>query len=87
MVRAKFRVVSVSLFDSPKGAGNVKLAPVFASTPGVDGNACQENHIFGKYTPSGEISMSIHNPAALQPFLDALQSGRPFYVDFTPAEN
>lgn len=87
MVRAKFKVSSVSLFESPKGAGQVKLTAVFKSTPGVDGNACEENQIFGKYTPSGEINMSIHNPDALQPFLDALQSGNPFYVDFTPSEN
>lgn len=57
------------------------------TVPGVDGNACEENQIFGKYTPSGSINMSIHNPAALKPFEDAFKEKRPFYVDFTPADN
>jgi len=87
IVRAKFKVDSITLFAWPEGAGQVSLSPVFASQPGVDGNACEENHIFGKYTPSGSVVMSIHNPAALKPFQDALNEKRPLYVDFTPAEN
>ena len=87
MVRAKFKIDSITHFSYPEGAGQVSLSPVFSSAPGVNGNACEENRIFGQYTPSGSISMSIHNPEALKPFAEALKEKRPFYVDFTPAEN
>lgn len=80
-VRAKFYVRSITKFADPKGGGSVALSPVFASKEGISGNACEENHIFGQYTPSGEINMCILNPAALEQF----ELGKPYYVDFSPA--
>ena len=59
----------------------VKLSAVYASTnEGVNG--VTENHIFGKNTPSAELTMSIMNQAAA----DGFETGKSYYVDFTPAE-
>lgn len=59
----------------------VKLSPVFESG-GEDGtNKVTENHIFGKATPSGEITMGIANQAAA----DAFETGKSYYIDFVPA--
>jgi hypothetical protein len=85
MVRAKFFVRSVELYQSPAGSGNVKLSPVYKYQQGISGNACEENRQFWEATPSGEISMSITNPAGFEPFVKAFHANKPFYVDFTEA--
>lgn len=72
MVRAKFRVDSVTNFGG--GTGRVELSPV---TGGSD-----ENVSFWKYTPAGKIEMHVDNPETLVQFAP----GQEFYVDFTPAE-
>lgn len=80
-VRAKFYVTAVTHFHngSPASdqAGEVKLAPVYA---GKDGNPA--NSDWSKYTPNGEIKMTITNPKALEAFAP----GQNFHVDFSPAE-
>ena len=81
MVRAKFKVTSITQYDSPAGSRDITMRPVFKSEAGKDGNQCEENQIFGKYTPSGEIKMQIQNPTAAEQFT----LGGFFYVDFTPA--
>jgi len=86
-VRAKFYVNSVTKYQEPAGTGQVTLNAVYQSKPGVDGNACEENYIFGKYTPSGTINMGIQNPPAFKFFEDALEAKRPVYVDFSLADN
>lgn len=83
-VRCKFQVTGVELFMYPEGSGSVKMSAVYQSG-GKDGNACEENHIFGKATPSASLSMNIHNPDALQVFVDAFKRKKPFYLDFTEA--
>ena len=85
MVRAKFYVATVTLFQSPAGSGSVTLRPVYKYQQGVNGNACEENRQFWEATPSGEITMSITNPPGFEPFVDAFHAGKPFYVDFTEA--
>ncbi len=79
-VRAKFFVTSVTHFHngSPGAdqAGEVKLAPVYQ---GQDGNPA--NADWSKWTPQGEIKMTITAPSAL----DAFSPGQQFFVDFTPA--
>lgn len=81
-VRAKFYVRALEFYSSPVGTGVVKMSPVWASKQGVEGNACEENHIFGKYTPSGECWMNIQNPDALKQFV----LGKSYYLDFSEAE-
>jgi hypothetical protein len=67
MVRAKFKCWS-------NNDGVVALNAV------TDGS--EENKTFWKYTPSGQISMTISNPAAFNHFVP----GKEYYVDFTPAD-
>jgi hypothetical protein len=40
-----------------------------------------ENAVFGKWTPSGSISLSLANPAAA----DFFKPGKKYYVTFTEA--
>jgi uncharacterized protein involved in high-affinity Fe2+ transport len=87
-VRAKFYVTSkleTSVWTKDgwtEKITQVKLAPVYASGGDKYGtNAVTENHIFGKHTPSGEITMSIANQAAA----DGFETGKAYYIDFTPA--
>lgn len=81
-VRAKFWVKSVQHFH---GVGvdpcaEVKLAPCYGTYPGGDS---EENKSFAKYTPAGEIALTITNPAAIEAF----NPGGVFYIDFTPVES
>lgn len=55
----------------------VKLQPVYA--PDDDGS---ENHKFWQASPSGEITLSINNPAGAETF----ELGKEYYVDFTRAD-
>lgn len=77
-VRAKFRVTGIELYESPEGSGRVKL---------VAGNDKEgDNTDWSKWTPSGEISMTITNPTAFEVFKNALHQKQRFYVDFTTVE-
>ena len=77
MVRAKFKVHKIESFAEPRNTGTVYMAPVYGKTGG-DG---EENSIFGKYTPSGQVQMNIQNPEAFKEF----ELGGCYYVDFTKA--
>lgn len=54
-------------------AVTIRLSPV--SADGVP-----ENQRFHKYTPSGELTMYVDNPAVVA----AMPVGSTFYLDFTP---
>lgn len=73
MVRAKFYVDSVKPYNDE--ATTVLLRAVVSGS--------EENKSFWKYTPSGEIQMTISNPNALAQFV----VGQEYYVDFTIADN
>jgi hypothetical protein len=77
-VRAKFWVKEITNHhtNSPDAvSATVKLAPVYD-----DGT--KQNADWSKYTPQGEISMMITNPAAVAAF----SLGAKYFVDFTPTE-
>lgn len=73
-VKAKFKVESVTDFGPSMGK-QVRLRAV--SDDGIP-----ENQRYHKYTPSGEITLSIDNPSAADQFIP----GKAFYVDFTSAD-
>lgn len=79
-VRAKFFVKTKTYHHNgnPEAdqSAEIKLAPVF----GV--NDHDANRIWSKYTPSGEITMLITNPTAI----DQFDIGGEYYVDFTKAD-
>lgn len=83
--RAKCRITGVhstnSLHKYPDGSlpiesMHVTLQPVFG------GGNDDANKQWSKWTPSGELKLSITNPE----IYPELVNGKVFYVDFTPAE-
>lgn len=77
-VRAKFRCASIEDFG-----GNSKKVKLHAVYPTDAERAEQsENDRFNKATPSGEVWMTIDNPAASIQF----EPGRSYYLDFSEAE-
>lgn len=78
-VRAKFFVKSILALHNGNHeadqASEVKLGPVYGT------DADDPNASWSKYTPSGEISMTITNPAAV----DQFELGGEYFVDFTKA--
>lgn len=77
-VRAKFYVSEKIDCADQSGlrhpTAKIVLRPVCGDTP--------ENKQFWKWTPGGEITLHTINTDAA----DALELGKQFYVDFTPAE-
>jgi hypothetical protein len=41
-----------------------------------------EDNTYAKFSPSGELTLTIANPA----LLGVIEPGQKFYLDFTPAE-
>ncbi len=74
MVRAKFCVVDISQHVHMDGK-TIKLAPVYDET-------IPEDRRFAQATPTGELTMYVNNPAAIE----QLPLGAFFYLDFVPVE-
>ena len=72
-VRAKFTLSAIT-----HNAGGGKTYKFFP----VHDNSTPENARFTKYTPSGELTMLVDNPAVEGSFV----LGKEYYVDFSPAE-
>lgn len=73
-VRAKFRCTSVERFTAD-GDGQV----VYRFAAQYD-DSIPEDQRFTRYTPSGELRMTVDNPNV------NFQPGKQYYLDFTPAE-
>jgi hypothetical protein len=73
MVRAKFQVSEVTAFRHT-AQKRVRLEAVCA-------DEVEENRRYHRYTPHGELSITIDNP----PAADVFKPGDYFYLDFTPA--
>lgn len=71
-VRAKFYVVKRTEHAHADSQVDVLLRPVVRG---------EDNKSWAKYTPSGELTMTILNKDASDQFV----AGGEFYVDFTPA--
>lgn len=71
MLRAKFQVVRVT----KESECRVLLLSACKTTEA-------DNKDWSKYTPSGELSMTITNEAAW-PLIDAMEPGQCFYLDIT----
>lgn len=72
-VRAKF-TCNFKIINQENGQAEVGFNPVYTGS--------EENKDFWKYTPSGSIAMTITNSQAF----DRFETGREYYVDFTPAD-
>ena len=70
-IKAKFRV---NFVQTGQGAETIFAHPVYGGS--------DENKSFSLATPSGTLSLTITNPAAM----GVLKNGQEFYLDFTPIE-
>jgi len=73
-VRGKFKLAESTQVDYNPEVRKLKFNAVC-------NDGTEENAKFHKYTPSGEISMTVDNPSASEQF----EIGKSYYVDFTPA--
>lgn len=73
IVRAKFKVSSVSPQGDPVSTVRVTLAPVSTGS--------EENNQFFAATPGGQVDLQVVSPATAAAFVE----GEEYYVDFTPA--
>lgn len=68
-MRCKVRIVSI---EHTELGVRLKANPV--------SNGSEENKVFFKYTPSGQIDLSVINPD----IVDTFKAGQELYVDFSP---
>ncbi len=71
-IRAKFKVVAITQ-HTDYSAVTIKLAPRYDEK-------IPEDQRYASATPSGELSMLVDNPAAIE----ELRLGQSFYLDLTP---
>lgn len=79
-VRAKFFVAEINHrhINTPGDVcAEVVMQPVYGSHDG-DG----DNDRWSRYTPAGELKMTITNPPALEQF----ELGKSYYLDFVPVD-
>lgn len=75
---AKFQVTAVETWDGNAGQ-NVTMMAVTEKPFDKDGNS--DDNSFARWTPSGELKMSITNPN----LVGALKQGQKYYLNFTEA--
>lgn len=76
-MRAKMQVSKVERFD---GSDRITCNAVAAKSYPSDGS--DEDNTYAKFSPSGELTLTIANPA----LLGKIEPGRKFYLDFTLAD-
>jgi len=72
-VRGKFKLNEVTHVEYSADARKLRFGAVC-------NNNTEENAKFHKYTPSGEINMTVDNPEASKQY----ELGKEYYVDFSP---
>jgi len=77
MFRAKINVNRVIRYV---GSDQIIASPVTNTKLGPAGE--NEDNTFARYTPAGEITLTISNPD----LVGVIQPGDQFYVDFRPIE-
>lgn len=77
-MRAKMRVQKVERFD---GSDRVTMCAV-ARKDAYPADGSDEDNTYAKFSPSGELTLSIANPA----LVGQIEPGKAYYLDFTPAD-
>lgn len=77
VLRAKFSVSSIAAYSDQNGDKTSEVIELAAVYGGAEGTA---NKDWSKWTPQGNIKMTISNPAAF----DRLRTGQFVFVDFIP---
>jgi hypothetical protein len=76
-MRAKMQVQKVDRFV---GGDRITMNAVAAKSYPTDG--ADEDNTYAKFSPAGELSLTIANPA----LIGKIEPGQKFYLDFTPAD-
>lgn len=80
---AKFRVTRVESFGgsdtTPPTSETISMMAV--SEKPFDAEGASEDNSFARWTPFGELKMTVTNPA----LIGTITEGRQFYLNFTPA--
>ncbi len=77
-MRAKMQVNKVERFP---GQDRITAVAVSRSTPYPE-DGSDEDNTYAKFSPAGELSLTIANPA----LVGNIEPGKKFYLDFTKAE-
>lgn len=77
-MRAKMKVSRVERWD---GADKVTMIAV-CKQGGYPADGSDEDNTYAKFTPQGELTLTIANPA----LVGKIEPGTTFYVDFTSAD-
>lgn len=76
-MRAKMKITKIEQYET-----NEKLTlNVVCKTGGYGSDGLDEDNTFAKFSPSGELSLTVANPALLGKF----NPGEAYYIDFTKA--
>lgn len=75
-MRAKFKLATVTKHEG--GSESLQFWPVAATKYGSDG--LDEDNTFAKFSPSGDLKLTVCNPALIGKFIP----GGAYYLDFTP---
>ena len=78
-VRAKFMLQEHAMI----GHGGAHIYHTFVFRPQYD-DSIPEDQRFATATPTGELRISVDNPAVIAAWTD--RQGKQFYLDFTPVE-
>ena len=72
-VRAKF-FLPINSEAEDDSYRTIHMSPITADT--------EENKAWSKYTPDGQLTMHVSNPAAF----DQFEQGKEYYIDIQPAQ-
>lgn len=78
-MRAKMVIHEVKRYE----AAEVLSMSAVCKPDGYDADGFDEDNTFAKFSPSGQLSLTIANPALLGQF----NPGDKYYLDFTKAES
>ena len=78
LMRAKMRVDRVERFDG----GDKVIMSAVAKSGNYPADGSDEDNTYAKFSPQGELTLTIMNPA----LLGKIEPGTKFYIDFTPAK-
>lgn len=78
MMRAKMYVETVTRH----GTAEVLKFRAVGRSNGYPDDGSDENNTYAKFSPSGELSLTVANPALIGKF----NPGDSYYLDFTPAD-
>lgn len=80
-MRAKFELLSITPLAVDPPAEELDFTAVTEKEFDEDGNS--EDNTFSKWTPTGDLTITVTNPNLIGKF----KRGQKFYLDFTLAED